>query len=902
MPTDLLITKLTVPCAPPSAVARPRLEARLRAGLGSRLVLVAAPAGSGKSTLLSMWLGRLGRPAGWLSLDPGDNDLGRFLMYLVRALQGVNPAFGAGLIDELRAQVSVKAEPVLVRLINDVAGSGEPFVLVLDDFHVLSRREVHDAAEFLLEHLPPQVCLVVASRSDPPLALARLRARGQLLELRADDLRFSPEEAEALLNGAAGLGLSGAAVASLGGRTEGWAAGLQLAALSLAGRRDKEGFVRAFAGSHHHLADYLMSEVLAKQSEEVRAFLRRTSVLGRFTAPLCEAVSGQADSRATLEHLLAANLFLIPLDETRTWFRYHHLFAEFLRHRLQAEEGGRLPELHGRASRWFEREGLTDEAVGHAMQAGDPPRAAALIEGVAFDLTVYWNNAQLVRYVQRLPAALLAARPRLCIYYVWALTNTGQLGDLAAALPLLERSEAHAAQPHTVRACVLTMRAYARLRGLDFGGADRLCRAALGELGTPEVPSDEERTMLVAATNLQAYGALYSDLERAERLYPAARGLSERLGLLVGVVNGFARLGRVQHQLGRLHKAHRTLSQGLAAPARWRAQEGHRGRVVNVGELHLNLARLFYEWNRLADADAQLAEARELNRAAQFPPTGALECKTAFLLERARGRLSAAAACLDGLDRLSLGIPAENRLHRQVFEVTAMELRLLLSAEFAWPAEGRARLLREVAAWLGEADPNASGAGYAAEGPAYVRALYLVQTAPGEALPLLARLVRQAEQEGRLDDLIRYLVLRALAAPPGSADLGRALALAEPEGYCRLFLDHGGPLYARLADLARRRPTPYLERLLAAFAPGERGLGRRESPSGVALSDRQLEVLRLLALGRSNKEIARGLELSLNTVKWYLRTLYEALEVNTRVKAVNRAKELGLGGDRPPPL
>ncbi|CAA9224317.1 MAG: Transcriptional activator of maltose regulon, MalT, partial [uncultured Chloroflexia bacterium] len=389
MALTLLSTKFHTPAPTTHVVARPHLHAMLERGLSAKLILVSAPAGAGKSTMLATWLKQQSRPAAWLSLEPGDNDLGRFLLYIVSALQQLEPGVGAGLPELLQQQSLVNAEPLLIRLTNDLAQLDDNLILVLDDYHTVSDDKIHDAVEFLLDHLPPQLCLVIATRTDPPLALSRLRVRNQLLELRRTDLRFDISETARFLNDRLGLELSPTAITRLEARTEGWIAALQLAALSLTGRPDKEAFVEAFAGSHRFLVDYLVDEVLSRQPPQMQGFLQRTAILERFTAPLCEAVTGQPTSADLLGRLEAANLFLIPLDDERKWYRFHHLFAEFLQHRLGEVEAERMPELHRRASAWFEKEGWTDEAIRHAFLAADDKLAARLVDDAAAELALH---------------------------------------------------------------------------------------------------------------------------------------------------------------------------------------------------------------------------------------------------------------------------------------------------------------------------------------------------------------------------------------------------------------------------------------------------------------------------------------------------------------------------------
>jgi LuxR family maltose regulon positive regulatory protein len=611
-----------------------------------------------------------------------------------------------------------------------------------------------------------------------------------------------------------------------------------------------------------------------------------------------------------LGRLEAANLFLIPLDDDRRWYRYHHLFAEFLQHRLREVEADRMPELHLRASAWFEKEGLTDEAIRHAFLAADDNLAARLVDDAAAGLAIHWNNAQLIKYVQQLPTELLPFHPRLCIFYCWSLTNTGQLSTLKTALPLLKESRAHSQQPHSVDAAVVTLSAYERLRKLDFADAARLCQQALSLLEPPsEFPSDEERLSLVAATNLMAYNYLHSDLVRADQVYPIAAERSRQLGNFVGVANSYARLGRVKHQLGRLHTAMDVFDQGLAILERWHAEGDSGKRVVNVGELHLNLAQLLYEWNRLEEAEAHLERARTLNELSRFTPVMAQAFKTSFFLHQARGDAKTAYKQLSKLDRLSTEVHPENLFHKQMVEGMAMELRLSL----ANLQPGFEHLLGDVDDWVNGRDLGAEDSFlYPDEGSYYILArLLITEDKAPTAYPLLVRLAQAAEADRRTDDLIRALSLQALATrSSGQAViyLSRALDLAEPEGYVRTFIDHGPHMQRLLKQVAKHRRTPYISELSLAFpvAPDEPlsesspvpGLSRAEAASEPdwlePLNDRETSVLRLMATGSSHKQIAKELRLSPNTVRWYMQSLYAKLQVGNRTEAVNRARDAGL--------
>ncbi len=435
MPTPILATKLYVPPTQPSVVHRPRLTERPNEGLDRRLTLISAPAGFGKTTLLSEWVATLPRPAAWLSLDEGDNDPTRFLAYLVSALRTVAENIGEGVLGALESPQPPPTESVLTALLNEINTVPDDFALVLDDYHVVDSRPVDDALTFLLEHLPPRMHLIIAPREDPNLPLARLRARGQLTELRAADLRFTPSEAAEFLNQMMGLDLSEEDIAALETRTEGWIAGLQLAAISMRGREDATGFIESFTGSHHFVLDYLVEEVLGQQSESVQAFLLSTSILDHLCGPLCDAVlqDSSASGQETLEYLEHANLFLAPLDDERRWYRYHHLFAELLRQRLHqsatsstGDERGSVAELHRRASIWYEDNGLKIEAFQHAAAANDVERAERLIEGEGAPLHFRGAGAPVLNWLESLPKTVLDARPSLWMTYASALMMTGQ--------------------------------------------------------------------------------------------------------------------------------------------------------------------------------------------------------------------------------------------------------------------------------------------------------------------------------------------------------------------------------------------------------------------------------------------------------------------------------------------
>src|SRR5438874_873562 len=442
MPTPILATKLYLPPLRPNVVSRPRLLERLNEGLHRKLTLIAAPAGFGKTTLVSEWVAFIERArtrTAWLSLDEGDNDPARFLAYLIAALQTIAATIGDGVLGVLQSPQPPPTEAILTALLNEITTLPDNFVLVLDDYHVIDAKPVDMALTYLVEHLPPQMHLVIATREDPQLPLARLRARSHLTELRAADLRFTASEAAAFLNQVMGLSLSAADIAALEDHTEGWIAGLQLAALSMQGHHDVAAFIRAFAGDHRYIVDYLVEEVLQRQPEPVRRFLLQTSILDRLSGPLCDAVTGQREGNARLEALERGNFFVVPLDDTRHWYRYHHLFAEVLSAQLLAEQPDQVATLHRRASAWYEQHGSTVDAIRHALAAFDFGRAADLVELAVPAMRQSRQEATVLGWLKALPDELIRSRPLLSAAYAQTLLVSGQLEGVEARLSDAER-------------------------------------------------------------------------------------------------------------------------------------------------------------------------------------------------------------------------------------------------------------------------------------------------------------------------------------------------------------------------------------------------------------------------------------------------------------------------------
>jgi LuxR family transcriptional regulator, maltose regulon positive regulatory protein len=903
----LLATKLHLPRPQPDFVPRPRLVQALSQGLARGRALVCAPAGFGKTALLADWA-RGGAPAvAWLGLDAGDNDPARFWRYVVAALDRAQPGIAERVGPLLGPPAPRSSEGLVTALINELAaqpGGGE-VVLVLDDYHLVDAGPVHESVAFLLENLPPGLHLVVSSRADPPLPLARLRARGQLAELRAAELRFTPEEAAALLGEAAGPGLPGTAVAALTARTEGWAAGLQLAALSLRGQADPAGFVAAFSGSHRYVLDYLADEVLEGQTGQVRAFLLETSVLERLSGELCDAVTGRAGSQALLQDIERAGLFLVPLDDVRSWWRYHHLFADLLRARLQAEQPGRVQALHRAAAAWSDGRDLGDDAVRHALAAGDAAWAARLVERYVDALLRRGEGATLRRWLSALPAELLPARPRLCVAQAFIAVVGGQVEAIEPLLDDAERAFAAAGdQPHEPPAGPATgvlanipggiafLRAeLARLRG-DAARAADWDRQALGQLSE----NDFYLRTLVRASLAVA------DWLRG-RLGQAEHGLAEVLAERQAAGEGYLAtrvcydLVQVQRAQGNLDAALATCRQALDIAGEGSSQPPH------LGMAHVGLAEVLYERDELTAALDHATRGVTLCRQLAFTPPLAAGLAVVARIRQAHGE---AAAALE-----AMGEAGQVELSPQVIAlfnpVSSRRARLLLAQDDVHAAAQWAE-----AAGLGPDDePD-----YPRE-PAYLvlARVLLAQDRPGPALTLLQRLLATAASQGRTGSIIEIQALRALAlAARGDhasavGTLAEALTLAGPQGYVRVFADEGAPMHALLARLsaaqrdqgapARGIHAGYLAAVLRACGQADAVPPQERSAAalpGMAepLTGRELEVLRLLAAGSSNQRIARELFVALDTVKKHVTHVLGKLGAANRTEAAARARQFGL--------
>ncbi len=905
MPTTVLATKLFAPARRPLLVARPRLIERLDAALdpGHKLSLISAPAGFGKTTLISDWIERsvLRQPStqvAWLSLDDGDNDVTRLLTHVIAALQGIDVDIGSEALDLLGIAPALRVEAALTALINDVARTAGPSVLVLDDYHVIDAASVHEAMTFLLDHLPPQLHVVITSRADPPLPLSRLRSREELVEVRATDLRFTPGEATSFLNQVMGLGLSALDVDALESRTEGWIAGLQLVALSLRGRTDVSGFIGEFTGSHRLVLDYLVDEVLHQQPLSIREFLLHTAVLDRLAGSLCDAVTGRADGSAMLESLERANLFVVPLDEYRAWFRYHHLFADALRARILSEEPDQVPVLHRRASDWYEQNGLTEDAVRHALAGRDLERAAHLMELALPDLRRNRQDATLLGWLDALPDEVVRRSAVLSVFRGWMLMVAGDLDAVEDRLDDAERALAGAGTPdagneelRTLPATVGIYRAsLAQARG-DASSTARHAQHALDMAG----PGDHfSRGAGLGFLGLAAWAN--GDIGPALQTYSEAVRSLRLAGNFADALGGTVVLADMWLAAGRPHRARGLLTEALDEAS---AREGAPASLP-VGDLHVGLGELECELGNLADATGHLETAEALGEGA-----GTSGNRHRWFLAMARVRTAEG----DREGAIAFLAEAERRYRRgfypDVRPIAAMKARIQIQQS----------RLSEAAAWAGERGLSvATETSYLHEFEHLTLVRLLIgqhrdheePVAIREAGRLLDRLLDAAQSSARTGSRIEILMLQALAHEAqghqrsAQEALERALTESpEADGFARLFLDEGAPM-VRLLRVAEEREVTRdrVRRLLWHVTPDRAAAPSRragaDSPLTAPLSQRELQVLRLLDTAMTGPEIARELFVTHNTLRSHTKHIFTKLGVNSRPAALSRAKKHGL--------
>jgi LuxR family maltose regulon positive regulatory protein len=886
----LVSTKLRPSQARPKLVARPWLIAKLGPEAGRKLTLISAPAGFGKTTLLVEWLRERADGEGsvaWLSLDEGDNDPTRFLSYLVAALGTVREGIGEGVLSALRSPEPPRIQALAAALINELAVLPGELTIVLDDYHLIDAEPIHGMLSFLLEHLPPNVHLLISSRVDPPLQLSRLRARNQMVELGAAELSFTSEEAATFLNSVMGLNLSAEDAAVLEERTEGWIAGLQLAALSMRDRKDISGFIEAFSGSHRDVLDYLAEEVLSGQPDRVQEFLLETSILDHLTAPLCDALTGRSDGQELLERLEKDNLFVVALDDERRWYRYHHLFRDFLRSRLERESPRRVFELHCRAAAWYEENGWMTEAVGHALASGDHERAADLVERAIGQTWFRGEVATLLGWLEALPEAAKRRRPRLLLEHATALMWVGRLEGVEPLVGEAERIVGVEAAEDVHRRYLLGYAAATRAWHANLLGDPRrgvgYARRAL------ELLPDDPRPRTFAAFSLAAAYSFAGDFEAASATFAEAAELGLAAGHDYLALEAMGYHAELQIARGRLREADGILRRALG----FAAERGD-GSLPATGEVQVATGELLYEWNDLDSAEDTLTEGVRLARR-----TGQLGSLVDGYVSLSRLKLAQGDA--DG----ALGAAREaERLARSsgvgqfIVEAAAWKSQLRLArGELATATSELERVS------VGEDDPV-----FVREIEQLARArLLIARGEQDEALRLLADLRKAAQAAGRTGREIEILALQALILHAKGekeravSTLTQALALGQPEGYVRTFVDEGPQMAALISEVleAHQRGRLYPPDLISAhYLRKLRAALEQEASPGAKLpeplSERELEVLALVAAGKTNQEIARELFVAKSTIKTHIKNIYGKLGTRNRAQAVARARELNL--------
>jgi ATP/maltotriose-dependent transcriptional regulator MalT len=878
---QLLTTKLFVPKTRPDLVSRPHLIAQLNESLYRKLTLISAPAGFGKTTLVSEWVASCRRPVAWLSLDKEDSDPERFLTYFVAALQTILPDIRGDVLGVLQPSQPSPTEPILTALLNEIVTIPDDFVLVLDDYHVIDAKPIDYILTFLLENLPHQMHLVITTREDPNLPLARLRARGQLTEIRVADLRFTLSEAAGFLNQVMGLNLSEENVDALEARTEGWIAGLQLAAISMRGRKDTSNFIETFTGSHHFVLDYLVEEVLLQQPENIQIFLLCTSILDRLCGPLCDAVllDPSTPGQKTLEYIEQANLFLVPLDNERRWYRYHQLFADLLRQRLQADSTSAMSgkaievtELHTRASQWYEGQGLDVEAFEHAAAAQDVERAERLMEGDGMPLQFRGAMTPVLNWLESLPGELMDARPSLWVTYASVLTIAGKPVDSIETILQSAEVALQSAEPDdTIRDLIGQVAATRAMLATPQNQVETIIaqsRRALEYLH----PDNLSARTTTSWTLGYAY-QLQGDRPAAIQAYNEALVISQASGNLMISIAANTSLGQIQESENQLHQAaqhYRSVLELAGDPP-----------LPAACEAHLGLARLYYEWNDLETAQRHAEQSLQLARKLENIDTP-VACELLFArLKLARGDVEGAAKNAANAENFA----KRNNFAHRMPDVAAVQVLISLQqgdlekaidlAERHQLPVGQARIC------LAKGDAPA-------------------------ALAVLESYRQQVEGKAWSDERLKVMIVQAVGFQALGEEeqavglLGDALAMAEPNGFIRIFVDEGVPLADLLSKATAKRGMPgYINKLLTTFASeGEKGGEKTSYHTAQSLIEplslRELEILQLIAQGLSNHQIGEQLFLALNTIKGHNRKIFNKLQVQRRTEAVARARELNL--------
>jgi LuxR family transcriptional regulator, maltose regulon positive regulatory protein len=892
MPIPILKTKLHPPELRPRLVARQTILPAISAGLrdGRKLTLISAPAGFGKTTLARAWLDASGLPVAWLSLEESEANPEQFLAYLVAALQTVIASVGADLLHALETPQPPAPATLLDSLLNELSLNEDPFILALDDYHLVDSKPVDDLLNRLVERLPPRLHLLITTREDPLLPLARLRARNQLTEIRAADLRFNEAEAAEFLNRVMGLNLSPDEVAALEKRTEGWIAGLQLAALSLQGKTDTAAFIRSFGGTNQFILDYLLEEVLHKQPPAAQEFLLRTSILSRLNGALCDAVlqAENPSAQEMLESLERDNLFVIPLDEERRWYRYHHLFRDLLRQRLgQKQSQAEIAEIHIRASLWFEQNGEMGEAFQHALSAEDVERAARLAEIAWLGMDETFQTVAWLGWVNQLSVGVRRLRPVLLTQIGWAHMDAGNailsessLRDAEASLkrPREELVIVEAEQFRTLSARIAFARAYNAQTQNRFADVVKHVETALDI-----IPHDDQYMQAQALSILSATYWANGELDKAYGLMSGWVDAAQQAGNFVFAIAASFGKADILITQGRLRDAMQVYQTALSLAAEHGAEQ-------HTAHHHLGLGLLHHEMGEDERAAHHLQKAFELGRQTTIVDWMYRKSLAQAYLKESEGDYDAALMFLNEAGRVYVRTPIPN-----LRPVEAMQARIHLKQNH----------LNKAQAW-----GHTSGLSLQ-DAPIFLHEfghLTLARIVLAEnqndrhfqtMLHMLDALLKQAESPNHLRSRIDILITQALAysakdSTKALAALEQALTLAEPEGYLRLFVNEGETMAELLSKVKSSKLQQYANRILAALTPSIQPASFNIQPLIDPLSERELEVLRLIAQGLSNQEITQKLVVALSTVKGHNLRIFAKLQAKSRTEAVARARELGI--------
>ena len=883
----LVQTKLYIPPLRPNLVPRPHLFDKLNAGLSGKLTLVSAPAGFGKSTLLSHWISQSEINFCWVTLEENDNDIIRFLAYFIAALQTIDVAVGDQLLSLFHSSQQEQVKAVLVPLINQVAQTKNRFALVLDDYHLIESQDIHQGLSFWLEHQPPTMHLVIAGRSDPPLPLAKMRARREMTEIRESDLRFSIDESDNLLNQFLGLNLSREDIKAMVNRTEGWIAGLQLASIALQGKKDMSGYIQGFTGSQEYIADYLSDEVMNHQSKQVQEFLLKTSILEHLSSQLCDAVTEQKDSQQILQQLRSSNLFLTPLDDQGQWFRYHQLFADLLHQRLLESHADEVPHLYLKASRWFEEKDLLAEAIEYALRGSYFDRAIALLESAAEETIKSSEITTFMRWIEKIPEDLVRSSVTLSIYYAWALLIRNGRPQVAESY-----LESIVLQDSQVISRLMAVKSMLSMYQRQYPTAVSLASQALEEL-----PVDDILFRDLAAWNLSAALFMSGDKEGGEAILEEVAEVSRLSGNLLVAVIALCRLALARMQQGELHKPKELFQQALEI-----ATDDQCNMLPVACEALIGLGTIHWELNELDLAQEYLLEGIELSKKWR-QQSAIIGYVTLAHLNQSQGDVTLAGQMMEKAKSLASGTIATEADDRYV----------ALQQAHLWLRQEDLPAARRWAHECGFDDDTYRRELQTSDniGAHLIRHYELIVLARiliagkrlAEALELVDRIFPFMEKMGILEKMVEIHILKAIIyrglvkSNRANSSLATAVSLAKPEGHIRPFLEEGSVLVQILKSVAAQGvETEFIHDILSASieSPSASFNQKKRLELVESLSDRELEVLQLLATDLTVPEIANKMYLAVSTVRSHVKNIYGKLNVHSRFEAVIKGQELGL--------